>query len=338
MLFFLKKTMHLELLNFVNIYFFITLQKQKISFMKKILLFLMILSVNVYGQTNESNVTEYLFTPLNENLFMPQQAVKNGNYYELTFEEKGIENLFKNQQIVEYEKAFPKLRSNLNKVYRVKVTKESSLTLQNLLNSPFISYAEEMGEPTILTDIIPNDYMLPSDVPNDYLELIRAPLAWSVTKGDPNILVGVADSWFNTVHEELANKIVGIYGGPNPQAGYKHGIEVASLIAGDTNNDKGMASIGYNTKLIGKIGLDYSTVYDLAQIPGIRVINMSWKYTNYSLYNDQMLTEVRDSLGIVLVAASANGYNGNNCGGIDGNKYCYPASYDAVISVTGVGS
>src|SRR5690606_23814701 len=137
---------------------------------------------------------------------------------------------------------------------------------------------------------------------------------------------------------ELANKIVGIYGGPNPQAGYKHGIEVASLIAGDTNNDKGMASIGYNTKLIGKIGLDYSTVYDLAQIPGIRVINMSWKYTNYSLYNDQMLTEVRDSLGIVLVAASANGYNGNNCGGIDGNKYCYPASYDAVISVTGVGS
>ena len=84
--------------------------------MKKILLFLMIFSVNVYGQTNESNVTEYLFTPLNENLFVPQQAVKNGNYYELTFEEKGIENLFKNQQIVEYEKAFPKLRSNLNKV------------------------------------------------------------------------------------------------------------------------------------------------------------------------------------------------------------------------------
>src|SRR5690606_1557920 len=126
------------MLNFVNTYFFIILQQQKIYFMNKLLLFLMILSVNIYGQTNESNVTEYLFTPLNENLFVPQQVVKNGNYYELTFEEKDIENLFKNQQIVEYEKAFPKLRSNLNKVYRVKVTKESSLTLQNLLNSPFI--------------------------------------------------------------------------------------------------------------------------------------------------------------------------------------------------------
>src|SRR5690606_16395342 len=129
--------------------------------MKKTLLFLMILSVNVYGQ---SNVTEYLFTPLgNENLFVPQQVVKNGNYYELTFEEKGIENLFKNQQIVEYEKAFPKLRSNLNKVYRIKVSKESSLTLENLMSSPFISYAEEMQKADLVTDIVPNDYMLPSD-------------------------------------------------------------------------------------------------------------------------------------------------------------------------------
>src|SRR5690606_22106114 len=140
-----------------------------------------------------------------------QQVVKNGNYYELTFEEKGIENLFKNQQIVEYEKAFPKLRSNLNKVYRIKVSKESSLTLENLMSSPFISYAEEMQKADLVTDIVPNDYMLPSDEPNDYLELIRAPLAWSVTKGNPNILVGVADSWFNTVHEELANKMAGIH-------------------------------------------------------------------------------------------------------------------------------
>src|SRR5690554_2210777 len=175
--------------------------------MKYLLLFLMILSVNTYGQ---NEIREYLFTPSDENLFVPQQVVKNGNYYELIFGERDSDNLFKNQPIVEYEKAFPKLKSNLNKVYRVKVEEHSSLTLQDLLNNPFITYAEEMEQPQLAIDIIPNDYFLPSDEPNDYLELIRAPLAWSVTKGNPNILVGVADTWFDTVHEELANNLSSI--------------------------------------------------------------------------------------------------------------------------------
>src|SRR5690606_3725659 len=173
-------------------------------YMKYLLLFLMILSVNTYGQ---DEIREYLFTPSDENLFVPQQVVKNGNYYELIFGERDIDNLFKNQPIVEYEKAFPKLKSDLNKVYRVKVEKNSSLILQDLLNNSFITYAEEVEQPQLATNIIPNDYMLPSDEPNDYLELIRAPLTWSVTKGDPNILVGVDDTWFNTVHEELENKM-----------------------------------------------------------------------------------------------------------------------------------
>jgi len=242
-------------------------------YMKYLLLFLMILSVNTYGQ---DEIREYLFTPSDENLFVPQQVVKNGNYYELIFGERDIDNLFKNQPIVEYEKAFPKLKSNLNKVYRVKVEEHSSLTLQDLLNNPFISYAEEMEEGVLAADIVPDDYMFPNGDPNDYLELIRAPLAWSITKGDPNILVGVADTWFNTVHEELENKIIEIYGNPTAMGGYDHGVGVASLIAGDTNNGKGMASIGYDTKMIGYVGLSYQAVYELAMTPGVRVINMSW--------------------------------------------------------------
>lgn len=57
--------------------------------MKYLLLFLMILSVNVYGQ---DEIREYLFTPSDENVFVPQQVVKNGNYYELTFGERGIDD------------------------------------------------------------------------------------------------------------------------------------------------------------------------------------------------------------------------------------------------------
>lgn len=60
--------------------------------MKYLLLFLMILSVNMYGQ---NNVKEYLFTPSDENLFVPQQVVKNGNYFDLTFGERNIDDFFR---------------------------------------------------------------------------------------------------------------------------------------------------------------------------------------------------------------------------------------------------
>src|SRR5690606_34962934 len=102
-------------------------------YMKYLLLFLMTLSVNVYGQ---NEIREYLFTTSDENFFVLQEVVNNGNYYELIIGEPEIDNLSKNQPIVEYEKAFPKLKSNLNKVYRVKVEEHSSLTLQDLLNNP----------------------------------------------------------------------------------------------------------------------------------------------------------------------------------------------------------
>src|SRR5690606_23124703 len=131
---------------------------------------------------------------------------------------------------------------------------------------------------------------------------------------------GVADTWFNTVHEELANKMTGIYGGQTAwQGNYVHGVEVASLIAGDTNNGVGMASIGYNTKMVGYKALGSNAVYNLSTKPGVRVINMSW-VIGYSQYEEQLYTEIRDSLGIVLVAAAGNGHEGNNCGGIDGNN------------------
>jgi len=43
------------MLNFVNTYFFIILRQQKIYIMSKLLLFLMILSVNVYGSNTSQN-------------------------------------------------------------------------------------------------------------------------------------------------------------------------------------------------------------------------------------------------------------------------------------------
>lgn len=297
--------------------------------MKKLLLLLLVLSIQIYGQ----NTKEYLFTPTDENLFVPLSTIEERGFYKLTFSETAIDSLFKNQEIVIYEKAFPKLKSYLNKVYRIVVTETSSLKVKDLLNNGFIEYAELMEEASLASDIIPDDYMLPNGEPNDYLELIRAPMAWSVTKGNPAILVGVADSWFNTVHEELTDKIVGIYGSSTPAGPPSHGIEVASLIAGDTNNGVGLASIGYNTKMVGYVGLTPTAVYELAMIQGVRVINMSWARSfKVQQYEEDLYKELRDDYNIVLVAAAGN----RQCGGQF--AYCYPASYDEVISVTTSGN
>ena len=288
-----------------------------------------------YGHAQQ--VQEFLFTPKEEKKFIPISTQQKGKYLQLSFADASIQKLFQDKNILEYRKAFPNLKSYLNTVYLVRV-ENSSLNLTSLLKNKFITYGEKMEEAALAMEY-PNDFMLPDGSPNDYLELIRTPLAWSITKGDPDILIGIVDSWFNTVHEELADKIVGIYGPvPTPAVNisYSHGIEVSSLAAGDTNNGKGLSSIGYNTRIVGHYGSGITGVYALSQIPGVKVINMSWSILNFSQYENDLCAEIHNDLDIVLVGAAGNGrfYFDN----FNQFRYQYPASYDAVISVTGVGS
>lgn len=84
------------------------------------------------------------------------------------------------------------------------------------------------------------------NLPNTTLELIKAPLAWSITQGDPNILVGVVDSYYDLDHEELQGKIA--LNMDDSADTYSHGTGVASSIAGNTDNGVGIASIGYKTR------------------------------------------------------------------------------------------
>jgi len=79
------------------------------------------------------------------------------------------------------------------------------------------------------------------------LDMIQASCAWTITKGNPNILIGIADTEFETTHDDLKNKIAGIYGPVS--GGNHHGTIVASVAAAETNNGVGMASVGYNSML-----------------------------------------------------------------------------------------
>ena len=193
-----------------------------------------------------------------------------------------------------------------------------------------------------------------------YLATVGAPAAWDVSKGD-GVKVAVLDTGVEPNHEDLAGKIwrqtdiicppgqrVCADGNPNDDNG--HGTHVSGLVAADTNNGVGMASLGWNVQLDEYKVLDQNgngftadvdtAIYD-AVAAGDRVINMS--LANYSCQeateagqptdcgpdpDEQVAVEYAISHGVVVVAAAGNGV-----GSIPAdNGLTYPASYPGVLS------
>ncbi|SEA43102.1 S8 family serine peptidase [Psychroflexus halocasei] len=197
----------------------------------------------------------------------------------------------------------------------------------------------------------PNDYDTGNAIVNNlyrnsfsHLELIKANQAWNITTGN-NSVVGVIDSNFEVTHEDLSNNILWY---EQNQSGGHHGTRVSSCIAAETNNNTGIASIGYKTKL-HLLKYNYSILYPTEQafilaqnssVNNIKVINISLKEPYHSNFED-VYQEITEDYGVTVVAASGNGTYGNNCGNHPvygaNNSYCYPASYNHVISVSSVG-
>lgn len=101
-----------------------------------------------------------------------------------------------------------------------------------------------------------------------------------------------------------------------------------------TDNEIGISAIGYNCRLIASTksadGLLENFAYDgMLQLSylGAEVINVSW--VSYSSYDDQIaiIDEIYNN-GTLVVAASGN---------LGITRYAYPASYNHVLSVTGIG-
>jgi serine protease len=242
------------------------------------------------------------------------------------------------------------------------------ITLEELMESLKQSGYFESVEATdgnVVTPLhIPNDpFADPQTGSQDYLGRINAYKAWDVSKGDTNTFICFIDNGLEWTHPEFVGKIKYNKSDPidsvdNDLDGYAdnymgwdfanndpfpedstgavaHGTEAAGVAVANTNNGLGMASVGYNIKImpikifggnISNYQQFYSIVY--AAEMGCKVINLSWGGVyNYTQYEQDMINYAVLEKDAVIVAATFP---------TEGEYFTYPADYENVMSVAGL--
>ena len=261
------------------------------------------------------------------------------------------------------EAAFPKLHfGDLKTIYELSLReagREQEL-IAELNKLPYIEYAERV--PVYRTLYTPNDYALFNDA--YHLDLINAEAAWDISQGSEEVVIAIVDDAVMIDHEDLGNNVWvnpgeipanGIdddgNGYPDDVNGYDvatngnrpgnlsiiltHGTRVAGSAAAATDNGLGIASIGFNCKIMAVKSTNdpsaaTSTIVthplegiEYAISAGADVVNMSFGGQGQSMAYQELFDEGH-ARGIVFVAAAGN----------DGDeRFSYPASYAHVISV-----
>ena len=198
---------------------------------------------------------------------------------------------------------------------------------------------------------LPPIFYTTSNYPNDpYFDnqwthkIIESEKVFHITKGDPNIVIGISDAWTTNssagVHEDMIGRVIAYEHGkwvPGQISGASHGPRIALIAAATNNNNKGIASLGGKMKIVtsGKSTVGIGLVPGLAFMVNLSasqrpdVLNMSWNGRNDPNTKDD-LQDLLD-LGVILVAGAGNS-------GIP-PRITYPSGYtfangEQVISVT----
>jgi hypothetical protein len=334
----------------------------------RILNTLLILSFIISSWSSLAQDTSHaFFIEINDNKYIPKldkstnrfyvgSKLKNANSINTHFSTLDIDNSLYVNDISPNETQNRIMISVLQSDYNVIIS-----TLNTLINtySYFVSYEEIEVYESLVTPYIPVDYenavsFLVTDPSQNDLNMIRATEAWGITKGDPNVLIGIADTGFWADHPDLKGELIGGVGnydlGPNSAtnpSGSKHGSAVAGYASAGTDNQVGtVSSIGFDTKLLGASGLSTFNLKLLSDI-GAKVVNASFGSPSGSVANS-VNTSIEDAVGngTVVVAAAGNGPRSggtSNTNGVFSNeafssRYYLPASYKDVISVSTVGN
>jgi len=247
---------------------------------------------------------------------------------------KGAElnDIYSKYEISEFELAFPGIPKNsLKNVYLVKCNDRNlGIELKNRYKNeiPRLEFISEA-----ISTYTPNDYSLAGG--QTYLDLVNAKNAWDFVLDIPKIGIAISDTYFDMYHEDLDMNLIG--GDNDPYnviySEVYHGTFVAGLAGAVTDNNIGLASIGFDSELFVSSVRSDSEVLSIAEA-GYRVINCSWiNSCTFSTVQLELYEYIRDDLNTIVVFGAGNS-GSNHCGN---NNPSYPASYYPNIAVTSVG-
>ena len=250
-------------------------------------------------------------------------------------------------QIIEVLRLHPDIQDEkLRRTYQIQLQDvyQVDAVIKKLSTHASIEYAEKKElHRTFLTpnDLGPNTTNTSGTSPTNNqwsLHKIQAQQAWDIGTGDANIIVAVTDDAFRMNHPDLVNKYINPYdavsqtNNPAPCGSNNgnHGTHVAGTVGAQTNNGTGVASIGFNVRVmpikIGNCNNQLTHGFEgitYAANNGAHVVNMSWGGGGFSNYGQNVCNYAWNQ-GTILVAAAGN----NNQ-----STVFYPAGYNNVIAV-----
>jgi thermitase len=165
------------------------------------------------------------------------------------------------------------------------------------------------------SEFLPNDSLFPIAWG---LRRINAPYAWSITRGEPSIVVAVLDQGVELAHPDLTvfpqswNTSTDIADG-SPTG--NHGTACAGIVAATINNSLGATGVAGNCQVMAIATATWADI-DIAEglyfaaDNGARVVSMSfgvypsWGFWDFSIIRDAL--QYANDKGLVLVAASGN--------------------------------
>ena len=188
--------------------------------------------------------------------------------------------------------------------------------------------------------VAPNDPSYPAQWT---LPAVNAPAAWDRSRGSADVIVAVVDSGVDANHAELAGQLVQGFdattgqplGGGNSDS-FGHGTGVIGVVAAATDNGRGVASLGWNTRVLPIKDGDASprrsaTVAGIrhAADRGARIVNVSSGNPCRDV-NEAAAVTYAQSRGALVVAAVGNS-------ALEGDRIVYPAAYPGVLAVGATG-
>lgn len=254
--------------------------------------------------------------------------------------------------------AYIKDNNSITRIYRLEFSDFTKVDdiIKELESNQAIEYAEKV--PLLKHCLTPNDPSYNSSTQWGLFK-INAASAWNVTTGSNSVIVAIVDDAVQTNHPDLTSNIwvntdeiasnsndddnngfdddrlgadvTGVTNSPNPpNNSFDHGTHVAGIVGASTNNSIGVASIGFNIKIMAVKSTTQATLvthgYEgivYAADNGAHVINMSWGSSSFST-SGQTIINYALSKGCILVAAAGND---------DVSTTFYPAGYNGVVSV-----